>query len=87
VLDWIARLSRTDGLTIILKTHHPHHALAVADDVLLMMDDTSFACGPTADVLTEDNLTRLYGVPLRRVTLDHDGQAVETIAPVLPRIS
>jgi iron complex transport system ATP-binding protein len=87
VLDWIGRLSRTDGLTIVLTTHHPHHALAVADDVLLMMGETTFACGPTADVLTEDNLSRLYGVPLRRVTLDHGGKAVETIASVLPRIA
>jgi iron complex transport system ATP-binding protein len=84
VLDWIARLSRTDGLTIILTTHHPHHALAVADDVLLMMGERAFVCGRTTDVLTEDNLTELYDVPLRRVTFEHDGRVVETIAPVPP---
>jgi iron complex transport system ATP-binding protein len=86
VLDWIGRLSRTDGLTIVLTTHHPHHALAVADDALLMMGDTTYVCGPAAGVLTEENLSRLYGVPLRRITVDHDGRAVETIAPVLPHI-
>jgi iron complex transport system ATP-binding protein len=85
VLDWITKLSRVDGLTIILTTHHPHHALAVADDVLLMMGEKAFVCGPTADVLTEDNLSRLYGVPLRRVSFEHDGKAVETVAPVLVR--
>jgi ABC-type oligopeptide transport system ATPase subunit len=30
VLDWIGTLSRTDGLTIVMTTHHPHHALAIA---------------------------------------------------------
>jgi iron complex transport system ATP-binding protein len=80
-------LSRTDGLTIILTTHHPHHALAVADDVLLMMGKTAFVCGPQTDVLTEINLTALYGVPLRRVTFQHAGKAVETIVSVLPNIA
>jgi iron complex transport system ATP-binding protein len=86
VLDWVGQLSRRDGLTIILTTHHPHHALAVADDVLLMMGETAFVCGPTVDVLTEDNLTALYGVPLRRVTFEHAGKEVETVAPALPHV-
>jgi iron complex transport system ATP-binding protein len=87
VLDWIARLSRADGLTIILTTHHPHHALAVADDVLLMIGEMAFVCGQTANVLTEDNLTALYGVPLRRVTFEHGGKVVETVAPVLRHVA
>jgi iron complex transport system ATP-binding protein len=87
VLDWIVKLSRNERLTIILTTHHPHHALAVADDVLLMMGKTAFVCGPAADVLTEDNLTALYGVPLRRVTFEHGGKPVETVASVLPHVA
>jgi iron complex transport system ATP-binding protein len=87
VLDWIAKLSRADGLTIIMTTHHPHHALAVADEVLLMTGEATSVCGPTARVLTEDNLTKLYDVPLRRVTLEHGGRAIETIEPVLSRIA
>lgn len=31
ILDWIDRLSHEQGLTVIFTTHHPHHALAVAD--------------------------------------------------------
>ncbi|MBU6462314.1 MAG: ABC transporter ATP-binding protein [Bradyrhizobium sp.] len=86
VLDWIARLSRADGLTIILTTHHPHHALAVADEVLLMMGGSQYSCGNAAHVLTEVNLAALYGVPLRRVLFEHDGRRIETLAPVLPMI-
>jgi iron complex transport system ATP-binding protein len=84
MLGWITRLSRTDGLTVILTTHHPHHALAIADDVLLMMGNTTYVCGPAAAVVTEGNLTELYDVPLRRVTFEHDGRTVETIVPVPP---
>lgn len=81
VLDWIARLTREDGLTVIFTTHHPGHAIAAADDVLLMMDENRFACGPAGETLTEDNLAALYGVPLKRLSFTHEGRAFETFAP------
>ena len=61
VLEWIGALSRKNGLTIIMTTHHPHHALAVADDAFLMMGETQSVVGPASQVLTEENLTKLYG--------------------------
>jgi iron complex transport system ATP-binding protein len=83
ILDWIARLSRDHGLTVLLTTHHPHHALAVADDVLLMLGQTEFVCGPAGDVLTEKNLRALYGVDLKRITFEHGGRNIQTLVPVI----
>jgi iron complex transport system ATP-binding protein len=82
VLDWIWRLSREDGLTVIFTTHHPHHALAVANDALLMLGATDYASGPVRDVLTEANLHALYGVQLKHLTFAHQGIGMETFAPV-----
>jgi iron complex transport system ATP-binding protein len=81
VLDWMYRLSHQDGLTIVFTTHHPHHALAVADEVLLMLSATDFACGPAGEILTEENLRALYGVDLKRITFDHAGRTVRTLVP------
>jgi iron complex transport system ATP-binding protein len=85
VLDWIERLTREDGITILFTTHHPHHALAVADEVLLMMGVNKFLCGSANEVMTEDNLNTLYGTPLKRVSFDFDGRTVETLAPIFAR--
>ncbi len=82
ILDWIARLSREDGLTVLFTTHHPHHALAVADIALLMQGETEFAFGPVASVLTEENLLRLYGVPLKHISFQHGARVVNTFVPV-----
>jgi len=82
VLDWIARLSRDDGLTVVFTTHHPHHALAVADHALLMLGETAFACGPVAEVLTEEHLHRLYGVDMRKVDFEHQGRQLHSFVPV-----
>ena len=84
VLEWIGALSRKDGLTIIMTTHHPHHALAVADDAFLMMGETQSLVGPASQMLTEENLTKLYGSAMKRVAFKHEGRSVETLTPILP---
>ncbi len=82
VLQWIDRLAHRDGLTVIFTTHHPHHAHAVADQALLMLAEEEYAAGPIDEVLTEDNLHRLYDVELRHVTFEHRGEALGTVVPV-----
>lgn len=87
VLDWISALSRNDGLTVVFTTHHPHHALAIADDALLMMEGNHYLNGPAAGVLTEANLIDLYGIALKRVSIEHNGRLIETVAPILSAAS
>jgi iron complex transport system ATP-binding protein len=84
ILKWIDRLARKEGLTVVFTTHHPHHALAVADQTLLMLGEEAYACGKASEVLTEDNLRKLYGVELRRMDFEFDGERLGTIAPVYP---
>jgi iron complex transport system ATP-binding protein len=85
LLGWIARLARDHGHTVIFTTHHPHHALAVADEVLLMLDEQKYRCGAASDILTEENLKALYGIDLKRVIFEHAGETVESFVPVFPR--
>lgn len=82
ILEWIRRLSREEGLTIVFTTHLPHHAHAVADTTMLMLDKQHVLCGPTGDVLTEEHLHRLYGVVHKRIQYDADGEAGETFVPI-----
>jgi iron complex transport system ATP-binding protein len=84
VLNWIKRLSHQDGLTVVFTTHHPHHALAIADNALLMLGGTRFACGPANEVLTEENLHALYDVDMKLLPFEHKGQPHKTLVPVLP---
>jgi iron complex transport system ATP-binding protein len=84
ILEWIVRLSHQEGLTVVFTTHHPHHALAVADEVLLMLGEKKFACGKAGQVLTEANLHTLYGVDLKLLPFEHKGTTHETLVPVLP---
>jgi len=82
VLHWMERLAKKEGLTVIFTTHHPHHALAVADNVLLMLDKKRYYCGNAKEVLTDANLHELYGVPMKYLEFDYNGRSVCTLAPV-----
>lgn len=62
VLDQVRALA-AGGLAVLLTTHHPDHAFAVADDVAILMRDGTLA-GPGAPdaLLTAGNLRAAYGV-------------------------
>jgi len=87
VLGWITRLSHEDGLTVLFTTHHPHHALAVTDNALLMLGGSRYAQGLASEVLSEENLHALYGVDLKLLAFEHKGEPHETLVPVLPYAS
>jgi iron complex transport system ATP-binding protein len=61
VLTEIERL-RESGIAILLCSHDPGHALEVADEVLLIRDGRTFARGMPSEVLSDANLSRLYGI-------------------------
>jgi iron complex transport system ATP-binding protein len=63
VLREVARLAR-GGLGIVLSTHQPDHAFAIASRVLLLHDGRVVADGSPREVLTRQRLEQVYGVPV-----------------------
>jgi ABC-type cobalamin/Fe3+-siderophores transport system ATPase subunit len=51
------------GLTIVMTTHFPDHALWASDIAALLKDGSILSSGPSNEVMTPDNLTELYGRP------------------------
>lgn len=54
------------GKTVIFSTHCPHQALHVSHKVLLVNACTHSLFGDAAEVLSADNLTALYRLPILR---------------------
>jgi iron complex transport system ATP-binding protein len=79
ILEWLCRLSQESGLTIVFTTHLPQHALAVADLALLMAGRDNYLAGPADEALSEENLQKLYGVPIKRVSLDLGGEKADAL--------
>lgn len=60
VLDEIARL-KASGVAVLFSTHHPDHALRIAERAVLLRDGGVMASGPTEAVVNSENLSALYG--------------------------
>lgn len=53
------------GITLVLVTHHIEEVIPEIDRVILMRAGRIFADGSRSGVLTSDNLSAVYGGPLR----------------------
>jgi iron complex transport system ATP-binding protein len=68
VLRRIRDLAIHRGLTVIMTVHDPNDAMQYADRVGLVSDGGLVALGAPQEVLTADNLGRLYGMPIEVLT-------------------
>jgi iron complex transport system ATP-binding protein len=62
VAAMLQSLHRDRSLTIFVSTHDLALAARVCDTVVMLDAGTVLAAGPTAEVLTEERIRRLYGV-------------------------
>lgn len=69
-----------DGMAMLLSTHHPDHALYLADSVVLMGRDRVQA-GSAAELLTAPELSALYEVRVSTVDYDDGGHPRRTVVP------
>jgi iron complex transport system ATP-binding protein len=51
-VECLSVLSRHRGITVVFTTQHPDHALAIADEVLLMFNRSEYLLGPAEALLT-----------------------------------
>ena len=56
---------KSRGKTIILTTHNPNHAMNISCDVCIISNNRVLGNGNSLDVLTEDNISEVYGLQAR----------------------
>lgn len=64
VLDVIRGLAE-EGMTIVVATHFPDHALLTSSRVAILKDQRIIATGPPEEVIREDTMRRAYGADVR----------------------
>jgi iron complex transport system ATP-binding protein len=67
MLSTLRRLALQRGLTIVMTTHEPTHALEVADRAVFLHGSGSGEEGPVATMCTERKLSDLYGISMKRL--------------------
>ncbi len=69
VLGMIRKLTQ-HGLTIVMTSHFPNHALMCADRVALMNGKTLSEVGETHEIMTEKNLKKTYGIGVKILSVN-----------------
>ncbi|MEL4015391.1 ABC transporter ATP-binding protein [Dryocola clanedunensis] len=80
VLQLISDLALRQNRCVVFSTHDPVHAQQVATHTLLLLPEGKWLAGETDAVLTEENMHRAYGLPLRRVSLE--GTSASCLVPL-----
>lgn len=80
----LVRNASEAGHGVILSTHDPDQAFALDARVLLMKDGRTRAEGSASEVLTGENLSDVYGIP---VTVETTGSGRRVCLPSLGRQS
>ena len=62
-LDLVLRLY-AQGIGILMTTHFPDHALYLSAETLVLKDKTLWKHGAAAEVIDEEGMTALYGLPV-----------------------
>jgi iron complex transport system ATP-binding protein len=60
-LDLILSLNREKGLTIVMATHDMNIAAEFCDRLILLRQGTIYKMGSPKEVITEENIERVYG--------------------------
>ena len=88
IMETVARLVRAKGISVIMATHFPNHAIyfqnnGVATRVALLHEGSFLAAGAPEDILSEQNLERLYGVRTKLLICDtNNAQTIKQIIPI-----
>ncbi len=83
VLTRLHKLSR-DGVSVLMVTHDPDHALFCADRVIVMEQGVIICTGNPVDVITSEIMHRIYGTHVYVAdVMVGDCRAVRTCVPLM----
>ncbi|NLT36465.1 MAG: ABC transporter ATP-binding protein [Gaiellales bacterium] len=83
LLSLISSLVKRQDLSVVMSSHFPNQAFACATKVALVKDGGLLAVGDPDDVLTEDNLEAIYGIPVSILESDREGRVQRVCTPSL----
>jgi iron complex transport system ATP-binding protein len=84
ILKIVRRLVKQRGLSVLMATHFPNHAMLVSSKVVLMKHGELSTIGDPDITITEANLRMLYGIEVKIVCLgDRSSGQSRVVVPMM----
>jgi len=85
VLNKLKFLNLKQKMTILYSTHYPQHAFYLSNKVLLMFEN-NYLFDETEKLMTEKILSKLYGMDIKEVDFEINGEYIKTVIPIFNNI-
>ena len=82
ILNMIADITKNNNISCIINTHYPEHALLISDKTIMFTGDGKYIYGKAGEVITEENIRKVYGVNAKITTVNYNGRNFNSILPV-----
>jgi len=82
ILNILKKLVKEKEVCCLINTHYPDHALRIADKTILLSGDCGHSFDFIEEVITENNISRYFGVKARIVTVSENRQDIKMLCPV-----
>ncbi len=82
ILDILQKLKEENGITCIINTHYPNHALRISDDTLILGKNKKHVFGSTHSVITEENIRRYFDVSTEIIQCKREGRDTPILFPI-----
>ncbi len=82
ILETIKELSKKRGISAIVNTHYPEHALKISDKALILNRDRTNIFGDAEDIISEENMRRSFSVQVHINNFSHNGSRYQSVVPL-----
>ena len=82
ILDTIKNLSEKRGISAIVNTHYPEHALKISDKALILNRDGTSEYGAAEEVINEENMRRSFSVQVYIDNFEYEGVRHKSVVPL-----
>jgi iron complex transport system ATP-binding protein len=76
MLKLISKLNKEYGISVLMTSHYPDHALAISHRTLLLKGEAGSDFGETKEMMSSENLFELFGVSFASITLGEKHRTV-----------
>ena len=82
ILETIRNLSRERGISAVVNTHYPEHALKISDNALILNREGMNIFGSAETIINEDNMRRAFHVQVHVNQFDYNGRDYRSVVPL-----
>lgn len=82
ILETIRNLAKRRGISAVVNTHYPEHALKISDKALLLNRDGSNLFGDAQEVINVENMRKSFAVQVYIDSFAYEGMEYKSVIPL-----